>query len=149
MAMKELYAMVCRAEEAEAAARALREKDGGAELACGSLWGEVRCTGCGDASPCEGRSWPLLFQEAWRQYREAEAQAREEVAAGGHEDSIALLARLLLDIHIHPGSGYQKDLWLQLFYRTGHAAYMERAKLCEGIRRATVAAAGEGGSRDA
>jgi hypothetical protein len=88
-----------------------------------------------------------LFEQSWQDYREVERQSRELLMTEDSDQAQELLAQVLLDIHIHPNSKYARDSaalweaqyrWLHLFFRTGEQAFMEQAKLCDGIRHAQV-----------
>jgi hypothetical protein len=63
------------------------------------------------------------------------------------EERLKLLARVLLDIAIHPFTSNFRDcpelweaqyIWLHLFYRTGKERYGEQAKQCDAFRHAEV-----------
>ena len=88
-----------------------------------------------------------LFEEAWQKYNEVETHARRELLQSDSIESCMLLAQSLMDIHIHPKSGFERDskmlweaqyLWLHLYYRTFRQAFFEQAQLCDSIRHAEV-----------
>lgn len=143
--MTELYEMLNKAEEAEAQARYLEENASEQEPSCGFEPGSAGCREHGRSDECI--SIRHLFRKAWLMYRKVEAGARKQLANTDSEESVALLARVLLDIHIHPNSLYQPDtpalwesqyLWLKLYYRTKKEEFMEKARLCDGIRHASI-----------
>lgn len=136
--MDKLYAMLRQAEETEALARKLTEEAGLALPDAPSS--EIR--ECSDQSNAM-----FLFEESWELYQQVEAQIRMQLDNMDSEESNLLLAQTLLDIHIHPNSGLKRDtpalwesqyLWLKLYYQTRNEAYLEKAKLCDGIRNACV-----------
>lgn len=136
--MDRLYAMLRRAEEAEALARKLTEE---ADFALPDAPSpEIR--ECSDQSDAM-----LLFEKAWELYRQVETQLRMQLDDKDSEGKNLLLAQTLLDIHIHPNSDLKQDtsalwesqyLWLKLYYQTQNMTYLEKAKLCDGIRNARV-----------
>lgn len=135
--MNDLYVTLVQAEEAEALGRKLTEEAG---LALPDASSETRA--CSDRSEVM-----LLFKKAWELYRQVETQIRTQLDYKDSEEGNLLLAQTLLDIHIHPNSGLKQDtsalwesqyLWLKLYYQTQDEAYLEKAKLCEGIRNARV-----------
>lgn len=143
--MDEIHKALRLAKEAEARARYLEVNGIISNLPCGLASANAKCRDCAHFTACE--NIPYLFQKAWQGYLNAETDAREYMAKTDSEESIALLAQILLDIHIHPNSGLKRDtpelwesqyLWLKLYYRTKNEAYMHRAKLCEDIRNACV-----------
>ncbi|MFA0814526.1 MAG: hypothetical protein ACC608_01925 [Anaerofustis sp.] len=136
--MDKLYAMLRQAEETEALARKLTEEAGLALPDAPSS--EIRK--CSDQSNAM-----FLFEKSWELYQQVEAQIRMQLDDMDSEESNLLLAQTLLDIHIHPNSGLKRDtpalwesqyLWLKLYYQTRNEAYLEKAKLCDGIRNACV-----------
>lgn len=136
--MDKLYAMLRQAEETEALARKLTEEAGLALPDAPST--EIR--ECSDQSNAM-----FLFEKSWELYQQVEAQIRMQLDNMDSEESNLLLAQTLLDIHIHPNSGLKRDtpalwesqyLWLKLYYQTRNEAYLEKAKLCDGIRNACV-----------
>lgn len=136
--MDKLYAMLRQAEETEALARKLTEEAGLALPDAPSS--EIR--ECSDQSNAM-----FLFEKSWELYQQVEAQIRMQLDNMDSEESNLLLAQTLLDIHIHPNSGLKRDtpalwesqyLWLKLYYQTRNEAYLEKAKLCDGIRNACV-----------
>lgn len=136
--MDKLYTMLRQAEETETLARKLTGKAGLALPDAPSS--EIR--ECSDQSNAMS-----LFEKAWELYQQVEAQVRKQLDDMDSEESNFLLAQTLLDIHIHPNSGLKRDtpalwesqyLWLKLYFQTRNEAYLEKAKLCEGIRNAHV-----------
>jgi hypothetical protein len=136
--MDKLYAMLRQAEETEALARKLTEEAGLALPDAPSS--EIR--ECSDQSDAMS-----LFEKAWELYQQVKAQVRMQLDDMDSEESNLLLAQTLLDIHIHPNSGLKRDtpalwesqhLWLKLYFQTRNEAYLEKAKLCDGIRNAHV-----------
>ncbi|SDN10798.1 hypothetical protein [Acetanaerobacterium elongatum] len=136
--MDKLYAMLRQAEETEALARKLTEETGLTLPDAPSS--EIR--ECSDQSDAMS-----LFEKAWELYQQVEAQVRMQLDDMDSEEDSLLLAQTLLDIHIHPNSGLKRDtpalwesqyLWLKLYFQTRNEAYLEKAKLCEGIRNAHV-----------
>jgi hypothetical protein len=140
------------AEDAEMRARAMQQQKT-SPAACDNEFGSPACEGCEHSEGCQAmleisrEEIQLLFTEAWQGYHEAEAHLRPCVQDQGSTESVELLARVLLDIHIHPNSRFVTDspalweaqyLWLHLYYQTKDEEYFERAKLCDGIRHATV-----------
>lgn len=88
-----------------------------------------------------------LFDQCWQEYREVERLSREFLTTADSDEAQDLLAQALLDIHIHPNSGYARDSaalweaqyrWLHLYYLTGEERFMEQARLCDSIRHAQV-----------
>ena len=88
-----------------------------------------------------------LFEAAWQGYHEVETLARESLATTDSIQACAILAQSLMNIHIHPNSGFARDtkklweaqyLWLHLYYRTGEQAYFKQAEFCDAIRHAAV-----------
>lgn len=88
-----------------------------------------------------------LFEAAWQGYHAVETLARESLTATDSIQTFAVLAQSLMNIHIHPNSGFARDtkelweaqyLWLHLYYRTGEQAYFKQAQFCDAIRHAAV-----------
>jgi hypothetical protein len=150
--LADLKEMLASAEQAEAGARVLRdEKHNFSE--CAYEFGDPHCEGCGESEGCESllsaaqKESEALFEEAWQAYHAVERLLREHLNEADSIDEIELLARVLMDIHIHPNSGLVFDspalweaqyLWLHLYYRTKEGRYFEKARFCDGIRHATV-----------
>jgi len=98
-------------------------------------------------SPALQAEIQTLFEEAWQNYNEVENHARRELLESDSIESCMLLAQSLMDIHIHPNSGLERDskmlweaqyLWLHLYFRTLRQAFFEQAQLCDSIRHAEV-----------
>lgn len=88
-----------------------------------------------------------LFEQSWQEYGAVEKGLRELLKTEDSDEAQDLLAQALLDIHIHPNSGYARDSaalweaqyrWLHLYYLTGEERFMEQARLCDSIRHAQV-----------
>jgi hypothetical protein len=147
-----LIELLNTAEESEKRARELSAQK--AELnSCLHEVGDEECGESMQSEDCEcmvlavRNEVSALFEGAWQGYREVEVLAREYVHETECTQAYALLAQVLMDIHIHPNSGLALDtnalweaqyLWLHLYYRTGEQAYFEQAKMCDGFRHATV-----------
>lgn len=89
----------------------------------------------------------LLFETSWQGYHDVEKQVREALLVSDSADNNELLAQVLMDIHIHPNSGYERDskalweaqyLWLHLYFRSRNEYYFEQAQFCDGVRHAKV-----------
>ena len=147
-----LKKLLVDAEDFEMRARILQQQESGS-TSCGIEYGNAACKGCTGTESCESlilgtqAEIQSLFENAWQAYHDVETQARESKEISDSIESCALLAQVLLDIHIHPNSEFVKDsnalweaqyLWLHLFYRTGEQEYFLKAKLCDGIRHATI-----------
>ncbi len=139
------------AELTEAKARALREPE--TVGICNHQYGLPACEDCEYREGCsavqdmhENDAIPL-FAQAWQSYREVERRLRDSLREDETVEGMAMLARVLLDTHIHPGAGMYSDSdflweaqywWLRLYYRTGETRWFEQARLCDGIRHAVV-----------
>jgi hypothetical protein len=147
-----LHELITAAEESEKRARVLLESKHEVD-SCIHDHGNEECIDCEDNEACESMTLAAqieiksLFESAWKGYHEVETLAREYVQEADSAEGYALLAQALIDIHIHPNSGFERDtqalweaqcLWLHLYFRTGEQAYFEQAKLCDGIRHASV-----------
>jgi hypothetical protein len=86
-----------------------------------------------------------LFEAAWQGYHKTEELIRREVEKTDSEGANAVLAQILMDIHIHPNSGLKQDtiqlweaqyIWLKLYFNTRKDCYLEMASMCEGFRTA-------------
>ncbi len=140
------------AEIIEEKARGLREPEINEGL-CEHGYGVAACEdceyreGCGAVQDVREDEAIHLFAQAWQSYREVEARVRDCLRKDETVEGMALLARVLLDTHIHPGSGQYSDSdalweaqywWLRLYYQTGERRWFEQARLCDGIRHAVV-----------
>lgn len=147
-----LNKLIAKAEKFEQRAR--ERLDQKAEnVNCSFEYGSMNCTGCKKHATCESTALVFqgetnsLFERAWQGYQKVEQLARAYVIETDSVESFMLLAQVLMDIHIHPNSGFKRDtkalweaqyLWLHLYYRTGEQAYFEQAKFCDAIRHASV-----------
>lgn len=143
--------LLTSAELTEAKARALRVPE--TVGICDHPYGLEACEDCEYREGCsavqdmrENDAIPL-FAQAWQSYREIEGRLRDCLRKDETVEGMAMLARVLLDTHIHPGSGMYNDSdflweaeywWLRLYYRTGDTCWFEQAKLCDGIRHAVI-----------
>lgn len=150
--LEDIQELLASGEESERQARAILEQED-EPGPCASEFNSPACRQhqCDDAGGSmtgeRHEEIQRLFDDAWQVYHEAESLLREYVREMDSITGYALLAQVLLDIHIHPGSGFQIDtaelwesqyLWLHLYYRTREQYYFDRAKLCDGIRHAVV-----------
>jgi|GEM_PF-654121 len=150
-----LKELIAEAEEIEKKARALKEASGEGFPSCGFEYDSVDCHACEHFEFCECNEMVRsdaardLFADAAEKYGVALGMARQAVQDTDPNtdstESYELLARLLLDIAIHPYTPNFKDcpelweaqyMWLRLFYRTGEERYLEQARLCDGFRHA-------------
>ncbi|AHF11429.1 MULTISPECIES: hypothetical protein [Dehalobacter] len=146
-----LKELIAEAEGSEKRARELEEAPREGSLSCGFEYGSVDCHGCEHFEFCECNEMARsnaardLFADAAEKYDVALGMARQAVQNKDSAESYELLARLLLDIAIHPYTPNFKDcpelweaqyIWLHLFYRTGEERYLEQAKQCDGFRHA-------------
>lgn len=148
----EVEELLAKAEEKEKKARDLLEN--ALEIhECNGLPGTGGCEICGKQAEglCSGNDQRSeinsLFEQAWSGYRQAEEQARRLACAADSNQSLGILARVLMDIHIHPNSGLLPDteslweaqyLWLHLYFRTKEQVFLNQARFCESIRHAKV-----------
>ena len=88
-----------------------------------------------------------LFEAAWQGYHEVETLARQFLTTTDSVQDYIFLAQSLMNIHIHPNSGFARNtkelweaqyLWLHLYYRTGEQTYFKQAEFCDAIRHAVV-----------
>jgi len=146
-----LRELIAEAEESEKKGRELEETSGEGLFSCGFEYGSVDCHGCEHFEFCEcndrtrSEAAQALFTDACEKYSQVLSIARQAVQDTDSAESYELLARLLLDIAIHPYTPNFKDcpelweaqyIWLHLFYRTGEERYLEQAKQCDGFRHA-------------
>lgn len=152
MRIRDAYDVYRRAERAERRARDIEQNGSDLYRPCHSHFDPKLCRCCTRYAACVGNDAPSLFDAAWRGYRKAETLARWQVKSGGGEDAAAMLARILISIHIHPNSGLEQDtealwesqyLWLRLYFSTRRKGYMSMARLCEGFRSAYAVRADE------
>jgi hypothetical protein len=150
--LADIKSCLMSAEKAEQQARALRDQNVSDGL-CDHEFGLAACEDCEYSEGCQAvqdvREDEVieLFAQAWQGYRQVETRLRDCLRKEESIEGMALLAQVLLDTHIHPGSGLPTDSdalweaqywWLHLYYRTNEQQYFKRAKLCDGIRHATV-----------
>ncbi len=155
--LADIRELLMSAEITEGKARALRETKIGEGL-CDHEYGLPSCEnceyseGCGAVQDVREDEAIHLFAQAWQSYREVEARLRDCLREDETMEGMALLAQVLLDMHIHPGSGMYNDSdalweaqywWLRLYYLTKDERWFEQARLCDGIRHATVTEIGE------
>lgn len=148
-----LKELIAAAEESEKKARELEEAAGKGFLACGWEYGSARCQTCRHFDFCEvnetvrGDAALDLFADALKKYGQALVMARKAVRDTESVENYALLARVLLNIALHPATSNFQDcpelwevqyIWLHLFYRTREKRYLEQAKQCDGFRHACV-----------
>lgn len=143
--MDEAYEILKKAKNAEKIAREIEESGTDFVSPCDSNFEGKYCIDCRYYDACREHDPEALFEEAWEGYKRAESQARQEMELTDSENSNALLAQILMDIHIHPNSGLEQDtpalwesqyLWLKMYYRTRKEGYMEMAQLCDCFRNA-------------
>lgn len=150
--LADIRELLMSAEKAELQARDLREQKISGGL-CDHEFGIPACEdceyseGCGAVQDVREDEAIRLFAQAWQSYREVEARLRDCLREDETMEGMALLAQVLLDTHIHPGSGLLSDSdalweaqywWLRLYYLTKDARWFEQARLCDGIRHAVV-----------
>ena len=149
--LQQAIGILCAAETQEALAREMDEK--GFDYAdCGCGWRETdyRCSEMQEYSlriQEYEEELAHLLAEAMMGYEKALILIRKAAKVCNDEESWRLLARVLLDIDIHPRNANenQKELYweaqycfLHLYFATGKAEYLERAQMCEGFRHATI-----------
>ena len=154
--LADIRELLVSAENAERQARELREPE--TVGICNHQYGLPACDnceyneGCGAVQDVREDEAIRIFAQAWQGYREVETQLRDCLREDETVEGMALLAQVLLDTHIHPGSGLLSDSdalweaqywWLRLYYQTGESRWFEQARLCDGIRHATVTEIGE------
>jgi len=129
----------------EARARDIEENGTDFVTPCDSEFEGKYCEECKFFTECQRHDLTFLFEEAWKGYLQSEELIRREVEASDSEEANAVLAQILIDIHIHPNSGLEQDtialwesqyLWLKLYFRTRKAVYLDMARMCEGFRTA-------------
>ena len=144
--------LLTAAEETEYRARTMQDQKS-KFTPCDHEYGGDHCNECCQAGECESMrnaaqsEIDSLFETAWRDYHEVEKLIRQDSENSDSNEGQVLLARVLMNIHIHPNSGFARDSealweaqyhWLHLYYRTGNPDYLEQARLCDGIRHASV-----------
>ena len=143
--MNEAYGVMKKAHEAESLAREIEERGTDFQSPCDSNFEGKYCIGCKFFEECRSHDAEALFDQAWEGYKTAEGMIRRQVEETDSEESNALLAQLMMAIHIHPNSGLEQDtpalwesqyLWLKMYYRTRKESYMDMARMCEGFRNA-------------
>lgn len=142
-AVARIYKMHRAAGKLEARARDIQENGTDFVPPCDSAFEGKNCEACPHFDACQSHDVKYLFEAAWQGYHKAEALIRREVA--DDEGANAVLAQILMDIHIHPNSGLKQDtialweaqyLWLKLYFHTRKECYLEMARMCEGFRTA-------------
>ena len=88
-----------------------------------------------------------LFAKAWQGYHAVLPSLREAALHTDDEAVWALLAKVLLDIDIHPNSMERESTglyweaqycYLRLHFTTGKPEYLAHARMCEAFRYASV-----------
>jgi hypothetical protein len=147
-----IYKMHKEAGKLEARARGIEENGTEFVPPCDSNFEGKYCEGCRHFEACFSNDSKYLFEAAWQGYRKAEELIRREVEKKDSEGANAVLAQVLMDIHIHPNSGLEQDtitlweaqyLWLKLYFNTKNESYLEMARMCEGFRNAYAVLAEE------
>ncbi len=147
-----IYKMHKEAGKLEARARDIEENGTDFVSPCDSAFEGKYCEGCKHFDACLNNDSKHLFEAAWRGYRKAEGMMRREVKKSDSEDANAVLAQVLMDIHIHPNSDLEQDtitlweaqyLWLKLYFTTRKVCYLDMARMCEGFRTAYAVLAEE------
>ena len=147
-----IYKMHKEVGKLEARARDIEENGTDFVSPCDSAFEGKYCEGCKHFDACLNNDSKHLFEAAWRGYRKAEGMMRREVKKSDSEDANAVLAQVLMDIHIHPNSGLEQDtltlreaqyLWLKLYFTTRKVCYLDMARMCEGFRTAYAVLAEE------
>ena len=140
-----IYKMHKEAGKLEARARDIEENGTDFVPPCDSAFEGKYCQGCGHFDACFSNDAKHLFEAAWQGYRKAEGLIRREVKKADGEGANAVLAQVLMDIHIHPNSGLEQDtitlweaqyIWLKLYFHTRKECYLDMARMCEGFRTA-------------
>ncbi len=140
-----IYKMHKEAGKLETRARDIEENGTEFVPPCDSNFEGKYCEGCRHYEACFGNDSKYLFEAAWQAYRKTEELIRREVEKSDSEGANAVLAQILMDIHIHPNSGLEQDtitlweaqyLWLKLYFNTQKDCYLEMARMCEGFRTA-------------
>ncbi len=150
--LADIKSCLMSAEKAEYQARALRDQNVSGGL-CDHEFGLAACEDCEYSEGCQAvqdvREDEVieLFAKAWQGYRQVETRLRKSLHKEESVEGMELLAQVLLDTHIHPGSGLLTDSdalweaqywWLHLYYRTQEVRWLEQAKLCDGMRHAVA-----------
>ncbi len=147
-----IYKTHKEAGKLEARARDIEENGTEFVPPCDSNFEGKYCDGCRHFEACFSNDSKYLFEAAWQGYRKAEELIRREVEKKDSEGANAVLAQILMDIHIHPNSGLEQDtitlweaqyLWLKLYFNTRKECYLEMARMCEGFRTAYAVLAEE------
>lgn len=140
-----IYKMHQEAGKMEARARDIEENGTDFVTPCDSEFEGKYCEECKFFMVCQSHDLTFLFEEAWKGYLQSEELIRREVETSDSEGANAVLAQILMDIHIHPNSGLEQDtitlweaqyLWLKLYFNTRKGCYLEMARMCEGFRTA-------------
>lgn len=140
-----IYKMHKEAGKLEARARDIEDNGTDFVPPCDSFFEGKYCEGCRHYEACFSNDSKYLFEAAWQGYRKSEKLIRLEVKKTDSENANAVLAQVLMDIHIHPNSGLEQDtitlweaqyLWLKLFFKTRKECYLDMARMCEGFRTA-------------
>jgi hypothetical protein len=140
-----IYKMHKEAGKLEARARYIEDNGTDFVSPCDSNFEGKYCEGCRHYEACFNNDMHYLFEAAWQGYHKTEELIRREVEKTDSEGANAVLAQILMDIHIHPNSGLKQDtiqlweaqyLWLKLYFNTRKDCYLEMARMCEGFRTA-------------
>ena len=151
-AVAEIYLVHSNAGKLESRARHIEEHGTDYKTPCDSDFEGNFCVTCRHFEECRSHDAKHLYEVAWQGYLSAERLIRRQVELTDSEGSNAVLAQIMMDIHIHPNSEMEQDtlalweaqyLWLKLYFRTRNDDYLDMARLCEGFRNAYAVLADE------